>query len=117
MSSTNPFVKVFHLLEAAFWSVASSIRPLAPLLARLVIGHAFFQTGIGKWQNFSDTVDFFRSIGIPAPLANAAFTSSLEVVGGIALIVGLGTNLFAALLSSTMIVALATADRDGFIGA
>ena len=93
------------------------VKPLAPLLARLVIGHAFMQTGIGKWENFHDTVEFFASLGLPAPAANAAFTASLEVVGGAALILGIGTNLFAALLSSTMVVALLTADRANFIGA
>jgi putative oxidoreductase len=117
MNDANPLARVFSLLERLFWAAARAIRPLAPLLARLVIGHAFLQTGIGKWQSFGDTVEFFRSIGIPAPTANAAFTASLEVVGGIALVLGLGTNLFAALLSSTMVVALATADRDGLIGA
>jgi len=113
MSSTN----LFRQLEKLFWTVAGLVRPLAPLLTRLVIGHAFVQTGIGKWQNFGDTVDFFRSIGLPAPAANAAFIASLEVVGGIALVLGLGTNLFAALLSSTMVVALLTADRESFVGA
>jgi putative oxidoreductase len=100
-----------------FWAVVAVVKPLAPLLARLVIGHAFMQTGIGKWQNFHDTVEFFASLGLPAPAANAAFTASLEVVGGAALILGIGTNLFAALLSSTMVVALLTADRANFIGA
>jgi putative oxidoreductase len=113
MSSAN----LFRQAEKLFWIVTGFVRPLAPLLTRLVIGHAFVQTGVGKWQNFSDTVDFFRSIGLPAPAANAAFIASLEVVGGAALILGLGTHLFSALLSSTMVVALLTADRESFVGA
>jgi putative oxidoreductase len=104
-------------VTALFWAVVAVVKPLAPLLARLVIGHAFMQTGIGKWENFHDTVEFFASLGLPAPAANAAFTASLEVVGGAALILGIGTNLFAALLSSTMVVALLTADRANLIGA
>jgi putative oxidoreductase len=104
-------------LIGVFWAVVGIVKPLAPLLARLVIGHAFMQTGIGKWENFHDTVEFFASLGLPAPAANAAFTASLEVVGGAALILGIGTNLFAALLSSTMVVALLTADRTNLIGA
>jgi putative oxidoreductase len=93
------------------------VKPLAPLLTRLVIGMAFVQTGIGKWQNFHDTVEFFTSLGLPAPAVNAAFIASLEVVGGAALVLGLGTHLFAALLSATMVVALLTADGANFIGA
>jgi len=104
-------------LNGLFWAVVAVVTPLAPLLTRLVIGQAFVQTGIGKWENFHDTVEFFASLGLPAPAANAAFTATLEVVGGAALILGIGTNLFAALLSSTMVVALLTADRANFIGA
>jgi putative oxidoreductase len=100
-----------------FWAVVAVIKPLAPLLTRLVIGVSFVQTGIGKWENFHDTVDFFASLGLPAPAANVAFTATLEVVGGAALIVGIGTNLFAALLSSTMVVAILTAERMNLIGA
>src|SRR5262245_35550116 len=110
-------MKIIEWATALFSAVVVAMKPLAPLLTRLVIGHAFVQTGIGKWQNIHDTVDFFASLGLPAPAANAAFIASLEVVGGAALILGLGTHLFAALLSSTMVVALLTADRAGFIGA
>src|SRR5262245_29273705 len=111
---------MIDLLKRANWMldlVVAVAKPIAPLLTRVVIGWAFVQTGIGKWQNFPDTVEFFASLGLPAPAANAAFIASLEVVGGAALILGLGTHLFAALLSSTMVVALLTADRAGFIGA
>jgi putative oxidoreductase len=108
---------LFKRVSDFFWAVVGVIRPLAPLLTRLVIGVAFVQTGIGKWQNFHDTVDFFASLGLPAPAANAAFTATLEVVGGAALIVGLGTNLFAALLSMTMVVAILTAERMNLVGA
>lgn len=110
-------VDLVRRLNGFFWAVVAVVKPLAPPLTRLVIGQAFVQTGIGKWENFHDTVEFFASLGLPAPAANAAFTATLEVVGGAALILGIGTNLFAALLSSTMVVALLTADRASFIGA
>ena len=110
-------MEIWQRIRAVFWALVAVVNPLAPLLTRLVIGQAFVQTGIGKWENFHDTVDFFASLGLPAPAANAAFIASLEVVGGTALILGIGTNLFAALLSSTMVVAILTADRANFIGA
>lgn len=90
---------------------------IAPLVARLVIGYSFIQTGLGKWRHFDNTVEFFTQIGIPGPAANAAFVATLELVGGWALIFGLGTRLFSLLLSSTMVVALLTADRNSFVGA
>ena len=51
------------------------------------------------------------------PTANAAFISTLELVGGICLMLGLGTRLFAALLSCTMVVAILTADWKDFTAA
>lgn len=90
---------------------------LPALLTRLVIGQAFFLTGRGKLQNFDGTVTFFANLGIPMPELNAAFVSRLEYYGGMLLIVGLLTRLVAALLGSTMIVALMTADKEAFLNA
>lgn len=87
----------------------------APLLTRVVIGLAFVQTGLGKWAHMDNTIAFFADLGIPMPAANAAFVASLEVVGGGALVAGLLTRVFAGLLSSTMVVALLTADRQTFL--
>ena len=88
---------------------------VAPLATRVVVGFTFLHTGHGKWQNFPRTVEFFGSLGIPLPAANAALVATLELVGGALLIVGLGTRLFAAALSGSMVVALLTADRQAFL--
>ncbi len=85
------------------------VQPILPLLTRLVIGHAFIVAGLGKLGHFDATISFFASIGIPMPELNAAFIAILELVGGAALVIGLATRPFAALLSSSMIVALFTA--------
>jgi putative oxidoreductase len=90
---------------------------LAPLLTRLVFGLTFLQTGLGKLQNFDRTVEFFQSLSIPFAAANAAFVGAIELVGGGALILGLGTRIFSLLLASTMIVALLTADATSFVSA
>jgi putative oxidoreductase len=86
-----------------------------PLLTRVVIGLAFVQTGLGKWADLDGVTRFFAELGLPAPAANAVLVASLEVVGGGALVAGLLTRPFAALLSTTMVVALITADRQAFL--
>ena len=96
---------------------SAALAFLPPLLTRLLMGQAFYLTGRGKLANFAATVEFFTSLGIPMPQLNAAFVSRLEFYGGIALILGLGTRLVAAGLASTMLVALATADKQGFLDA
>ena len=98
-------------------SLARSLQPIVPLVTRLAVGILFVRTGYGKLGNLDGVATFFESLGIPAPKANAAFIGALELVGGAALIAGLGTRLFAALLSATMIVAILTADRADFLAA
>ena len=97
--------------------VAAALAFLPPLVTRIVMGQAFFLTGRGKLQNPESVVGFFTGLGIPFPELNAAFVSRLEFYGGIALVLGLLTRLVAAGLASTMVVALATADRDSLLEA
>ena len=96
-------------------TVAGALAFLAPLVTRLVMGQAFYFTGHGKLANFDRTAAFFADLGIPFPVLNAGFVSALELVGGICLIVGLGSRIFAVLLSGSMVVALLTADKQTFI--
>jgi putative oxidoreductase len=96
-------------------NILSALAFLAPLLTRLVIGWAFHVTGHGKLEHLDRTASFFSDSGIPFAHANAVFVSSLELVGGLFLILGLGTRLFAFLLSGSMVVAMLTADRATFI--
>lgn len=97
--------------------LAAALAFVAPLLTRLLMGQAFYQTGGGKIENFANTVAFFTELGIPMPEANAFFVSRLEFWGGLLLIAGLATRLVALGLASTMVVALLTADRESFVDA
>ena len=108
-----------NLIRRGWFEVArivDSLQFAAPLFTRLVVGITFYYTGHGKLQNLDRTASFFSGLGIPFPAANAAFISSLEYFGGICLMLGLGTRILSAMLSSTMIVALMTADKDTLLG-
>lgn len=80
-----------------------------PLLARVVIGAIFIPTGWGKLHNLPDIVSFFRELGIPYPEIQAPFASTVELVGGTLVLLGLATRLMAAPLIVTMVVAIVTA--------
>jgi putative oxidoreductase len=108
------FEKVQSVLRLGL-KLCGALSFLAPLATRAVLGMAFMQTGMGKLQNFENTVTFFTELGIPFPEANAAFVATLEFAGGIAIIAGLATRLMAAGLASTMVVALLTADQADFL--
>ncbi len=90
-----------QLLKRVEWS--------GPLLVRLTIGLVFVVTGWGKLHNLDTVTGFFRSLGIPAAGFHAVFVSSLELVGGLLLIAGLGTRIASALLIGVMAVAIWTA--------
>ena len=102
-------------LAALGLKITAALQFLAPLLTRLVIGVGFYYTGKGKLGDLDKVTGFFTDLGIPMPHVNAVFVSTLEFVGGICLVLGLGTRVFAALLSGSMIVALLTADKPTFI--
>ena len=76
------------------------------------MGRQFVQTGWGKLNNLEKVNQFFTQLGIPAPDLNAHFISTLELVGGILLAVGLASRLIALLLACNMMVAFVTADRE-----
>jgi putative oxidoreductase len=90
---------------------AAILLVIAPLFTRAVIGFGFYEAGKGKLSNPEGPAAFFESLGIPFPKANAAFVARLECYGGILLIAGLLTRIVGALLTSTMLVALATAHK------
>jgi putative oxidoreductase len=82
---------------------------LGPLLVRLTLGLVFFTTGWGKLHDLDKVTEFFASLHIPAPGAQAAMVSTIECVGGLLLIAGLGTRIASALLIGVMAVAIWTA--------
>ncbi len=85
------------------------------LAVRLYWGWQFAQTGWGKLHNLAKITDYFTSLNIPFPAANAHFIAGLEFFGGLMLIVGLGTRLVGLLLAANMMVAYWTADHDALV--
>jgi putative oxidoreductase len=102
-------------LAALGLRITSALAFLPPLLTRLTIGIAFHYTGSGKLHDLDKPTQLFTDRGIPFPHANAIFISWLEFIGGLCLILGLGTRVFAALLSCSMLVALLTGDGEGWL--
>ena len=56
------------------------------LAVRLYWGWQFAQSGWGKLHSIPRVTDFFASLNIPFPYANAVLVSNLEFFGGILLI-------------------------------
>ncbi len=96
-------------LHALILSVSRRLVWLPPLLARVSVGLVFVTTGWGKLQNLERVIEFFRSLGIPAPELQAPFVAATELTCGLLLVVGLATRFAAVPLVVTMLVAIRTA--------
>lgn len=83
---------------------------LGPLFLRLYLAPVFWVAGMNKVNGFENTVAWFGNpdwgLGLPAPALMAGLATGTEVLGAIALLVGLGTRWFAVPLMITMLVAV-----------
>ena len=70
-------------------------NPLS-LTSRILLALLFIPAGISKLTGFGGTVGYISSVGLPLPELAAAAALTLEIVGGLAILFGLGTR-FAAL--------------------
>jgi putative oxidoreductase len=101
-------INVFSIFDRVF----SFLRSPFLLAVRLYWGWQFAQTGWGKLHHLSKVAEFFTSLHIPFPAANALFNGCLEFFGGILFAIGLASRPISLLLSISMMVAYITADRD-----
>lgn len=79
-------------------------KNLGLLLIRVGTGLVFFMHGVMKLQSLGMINTFFTHLGLPAPIALCIAT--LETVGGLALVFGIFTRVFALLFGIEMLVAL-----------
>lgn len=93
-------------------AAGSHLQSLLLLAMRLFWGYGFFISGWGKFQNISKVIDFFKDLGIPFAEFNAYLASGVECIGGLMLLIGLGSRLVSIPLAFTMVVALLTAHSD-----
>ncbi|MBT2723184.1 DoxX family protein [Bacillus sp. ISL-46] len=72
------------------------------LILRVMLGITFFVHGLVKFQGgIENIVGWFDSIGLPGALAYVV--ASVEMIGGAALVLGLGSRIVSALLALLMI--------------
>jgi putative oxidoreductase len=76
------------------------------LVLRVVLGGFFLAHGVLKFSDMENTVAFFTSPSVGVPAFLAYFVSGVEVVGGIALMLGVFTCTFGTLLAVIQLVAI-----------
>lgn len=90
--------------QTEYKSCSKWANPIA-LLARVLLAAMFILAGAAKLGGISGTIAFIASVGLPMPGLLAGLTIVLEIVGGIALIIGYRTRLFAFLLAGFTLLA------------
>ncbi len=108
-------MKTIERLYRILIGAASSLQSPFLLAVRLYWGWQFIQTGWGHLTHLDKVTSYFADLGIPAPGLTAPFISTLELVGGILLALGLASRLIAFLLTCNMLVAFITGDREALL--
>jgi putative oxidoreductase len=102
-------------LFSKFENFTNKLQDLALLGLRLVLAYGFWEPAKTKWSNIEGVVEWFGSIGIPAPALNAYLAATIEMTGVFLLILGLGIRLISIPLMITMVVAIKTVHwENGF---
>ena len=74
------------------------------VLLRLVLGAIFLAHGIPKLNFISGFGGMLANMGVPAAPVAAVLIIGAEIIGGVALILGLGTRVVALILALEMVV-------------
>jgi putative oxidoreductase len=91
-------------------------QEIGVFILRIVLGITFFVHGFVKFQGGIDnTAGWFQTLGLPGFLAYAV--GAIELIGGLALILGLGTRIISVLLVAIMLGAILIVKMAaGFLG-
>ncbi len=77
---------------------------IALFLVRLALAAVFIVHGFGKFANMEATIGYFSALGLPSVLAY--LVPAIELLGGIAMLLGIGTTAAGVGLAIVMIGAI-----------
>ena len=75
------------------------------LIGRIMLAVLFLPAGLSKIGGFAGTAGYIASKGLPLPEVGAAIAIAVEVFGGLALILGLGTRWASLILAVFTVIA------------
>ena len=93
-------------------SSTASGASLAILVGRVLLSTLFIMAGFSKLTAISATAGWFGSIGIPMPTATTVIVGLVELLGGLAVLVGFKTRIAAIVLAVFTLAATAVAHLD-----
>ncbi|MGT2468641.1 DoxX family protein [Mesorhizobium atlanticum] len=78
---------------------AASNSSTTILLGRILLSVIFLLSGFGKLTAISGTAGYFGALGLPVPSVTAVLVGLIELLGGLAILVGLQTRIVAWVLA------------------
>lgn len=91
---------------------AASNSSVAILVGRVLLSILFILSGFAKLTAISGTAGWFASIGLPFPTLTTVVVGLVELLGGLAILVGFKTRIAAILLAVFTLAATAIAHLD-----
>lgn len=79
------------------------------LLGRILLSIMFILAGFGKLTAITGTAGYFGSLGLPLPTVTAVVVGLVELLGGLAVLVGFQTRIAALVLAIFTLAATAVA--------
>lgn len=83
----------------------STFKDIALLVARIILGVILIAHGWEKFANLAVTQEGFIGMGVPLASASAVIAGAIEFIGGILLIIGLGTRIVGVIVFLEMLAA------------
>lgn len=90
----------------------SSGASTAVLAGRVLLSILFILAGFAKLTSISGTAGWFGSLGLPTPTVTAVVVGLVELLGGLAILVGYQTRIAAIVLALFTLGATAVAHLD-----
>lgn len=85
---------------------------VAILVGRILISILFILAGFAKLTSIAGTAGWFGSIGLPVPTVTAVVVGLVELLGGLAILVGFKTRIAAIVIALFTLGATAVAHMD-----
>ena len=82
------------------------------LVGRVLLSAMFIIAGFGKLTAISATAGWFGSIGLPMPTVTTVLVGLVELLGGLAILIGFQTRIAAIVLAVFTVAATAIAHMD-----
>ena len=93
-------------------SGTTSNASLAILVGRVLLSILFILAGYSKLTDIAGTAGWFSSIGLPMPTATTVVVGLVELLGGLAVLIGFQTRIAAIVLALFTLGATAVAHLD-----